>query len=197
MNFDDINKERKRLNKSSDDVTPAGFVNNILTSRSDAILAAHYGGEFYTSDLSSSIIQVKHSRLLRRLGIEKKEIGEFSDIILGDFPNIRDFINKKERSFDEFLKLLDDSEKFRDWAKGVNPDSKLVKEYWESVSSVGWINKLPSKSLRYVIGAAIGAIDPATGLVTSAADSFLVDKIFRGWRPSHFVERDLKPFLEQ
>jgi glucuronate isomerase len=58
------------------------------------------------------------------------------------------------------------------------------------------INKLPSKSLRYIIGATIGAIEPLTGHTVSVADSFLLEKVLGGWRPSHFVERTLKPFIE-
>ena len=197
LNFDLINSQRKAMSPALEDVSLAHFINHILSSKLDAIMAAHYGGEFYTSQLSSNIIQLKNRALLKRAGIERKEIEEFSSIVIGDFPRVRDIINSRERSFDEFLKLLDKSDKFREWAKGVNPDEKLVKEYWGSVSSVGWINKIPSKSLRYVMNTTIGAINPGAGLFASAADTFLVEKIFGGWRPSHFVDRHLKPFLDE
>jgi len=126
LNFDSINAKRKALNPGLDDVSPAHFINNILSSKLDSVMAAHYGGEFYTSELSSNIIRLKNSELLKRVGIEKKEIEEFSSIVTGDFPSVREVVNSKERSFDEFLKLLDKSDKFREWAKGVNPGEKLV-----------------------------------------------------------------------
>jgi len=43
-------------------------------------------------------------------------------------------------------------------------------------------------------------MSPATGLAvgaaSSAADTFLLDKLLKGWRPNHFVDGKLKPFLD-
>tara|TARA_R110002074_G_scaffold402332_1_gene607509 strand:- start:15830 stop:17023 length:1194 start_codon:yes stop_codon:yes gene_type:complete len=196
IDFLRINEEIKKRQSFDGDITPAHLIGNVLNARADTILASYYGGEFYTSNLTSDIIQIKYFELLRRIGIEKKELQEFTKIVVSTAPSLREVINSKERSFDEFLTMLDKSQRFREWAKGVNPDEKLVKEYWNEVSSEGWINKLPSKALRYLIGATVGAVEPVYGLVVSAADSFLLEKIIGGWRPSHFVERTLKPFIE-
>lgn len=195
IDFAPINEVLKRIEPNHGDLTPAHLVGNILNARADTILASYLGGEFYTSDLTSNIIRLKHNELLRRIGIEKSELQEFSSIVIDDSPSLRETINSGEKSFDEFLTLLDKSEKFKEWIQGVNPDEKLVKEYWEQVSSEGWIDRLPVKSIRYLIGATIGVIEPITGHAVSIADSFLLEKLAGGWRPSHFVERKLKPFL--
>jgi hypothetical protein len=63
------------------------------------------------------------------------------------------------------------------------------------VSKEGWFSSLPVKGVRFVVGLALGAASPAAGAVLSAADMFLLDKL-RGWRPNHFVDDKLKPFLE-
>jgi len=196
LNFLKINDIVKKRQSHDGDITPAHLIGNILNARADTILASYYGGEFYTSDLTSEIIRLKYSELLRRVGIEKNEINEFNEIVVSTAPSLREVINSGERSFDEFLKMLDKSQRFREWAKGVNPDEKLVKEYWNEVAAEGWLDKLPSKVLRYIIGTAIGAIEPVTGHAVSIADSFILDKIVGGWRPSHFVERTLKPFID-
>lgn len=108
---------------------------------------------------------------------------------------MRNVINSGQKTFDEFLSLHDKSQRFRDWAKGVNPDEKIVKEYLEAVTSEGWINKLPAKLIRYFVCEAIGAIEPFSGKAISVADSFILDKLVGGWKPSHFVEGRLKPFV--
>lgn len=196
LNFIEINEIIKKKQSHDGGITPAHLINNMLEARSDIILASYYGGEFYTSDLTSEIIRLKYSELLRRIGIEKNELKEFNEIVVDTAPSLREVINSKERTFDEFLKMLDKSQRFREWAKGVNPDEKLVKEYWNEVSAEGWINKLPSKVIRYIIGTTIGAIEPLSGHAVSIADSFLLEKILGGWRPSHFVDRTLKPFID-
>lgn len=196
LNFLEISDVAKKRQSHDGDITPAHLIGNVLNARADTILASFYGGEFYTSDLTSEIICLKYSELLRRVGIEKNELNEFNEIVVSTAPSLREVINSKERTFDEFLKMLDKSQRFREWAKGVNPDEKLVKEYWSEVSAEGWIDKLPSKALRYIIGTTIGAIEPLTGHAVSIADSFLLDKIIGGWRPSHFVDHTLKPFID-
>jgi len=49
--------------------------------------------------------------------------------------------------------------------------------------------------MRYVLGLVLGQF-PVVGEVYSAADTFLLDKLGNGWRPSHFVDTKLKPFLD-
>jgi hypothetical protein len=67
-----------------------------------------------------------------------------------------------------------------------------------------WIDQLPAKPIRWLvfngIGAATGlAADPlvgtAAGIALNAADTFLLDKLAKGWRPSHFVQGPLSKFI--
>lgn len=197
INFETLNAERKRRDPTLGDVTEASLINNILMARADTVLAANYGGEFYTSELTSEIVRLRYADLLKRIGIEQQELKQFSEIVIQDGPTIREVLNSGERTFDEFLLLLDKSQRFREWAQKVNPDEKLVKAYFQEVTSEGWINKLPSKVLRYFVGAVVGLCEPVAGLSVSAADSLFIEKILSGWRPSHFVERQLKPFVNK
>ena len=58
------------------------------------------------------------------------------------------------------------------------------------------MSSLPSKSLRYALGSIVTAIEPVIGILGSAADALITEKILGGWRPSHFIEKRLKPFLQ-
>lgn len=197
LNFDEITKLSNQRNPSAGERNAAHLIGTVLDARADTVLASHYGGEFYTSGLTSRIICRKHSELLRRMKIETDELHEFSEIVVDTGPTLREVINSNERTFEEFLKLLDRAQKFKEFIQDVNPDEKLVKEYWEQVTSQGWINSLPTKVIRYVVGSVISAIEPITGHAFSVADSFLLERILGGWRPNHFVEGQLKPFIEK
>lgn len=74
---------------------------------------------------------------------------------------------------------------------------KLVHAYMRDVTAEGRITKLPSKTLRYVLGSIVGAVSPVVGLGLSAVDSLLIEKLLGGWRPSHFIDTRLKPFLSE
>ena len=144
----------------------------------------------------TQVIRLKHQELLRRIGIDKTELREFQEIVIDQAPSLREVLNRGERTFSEFLKVLDKSQKFREWTRGVNPDEKLVKAYFRDVASEGWISNLPSKVVRYVLGSVATAVAPVAGAVGSFADTLVTERILGGWRPSHFIEKKLKPFLE-
>ena len=120
IDFASINKKRKPINNQKNDLTEAHLISEILTTRADIALAAHYGGEFYTSNLSSEIIRLRYKELIKRIGIETEEIKQWQNIVISDAPQIKEVINAQERTFTEFLKLLDKSQKFRDWIQAVN-----------------------------------------------------------------------------
>lgn len=195
IDFIELNKKLKQLNYLIDDITPAQLINNILVAKADTLLAANYGGEFFTSAISSEIIQLRHIELLKRINLDKNELNIFKEISIPDCTSIKEVINSGERSFDEFLSLLDKSSKFREWIHGVNPDEKIAMAYLNEVTAQSWPNKGPTKTLRYILSTAIGAIEPFSGAAYSAADTFILEKFFGGWRPSHFINEKLKPFL--
>jgi len=39
-------------------------------------------------------------------------------------------------------------------------------------------------------------IEPISGIAASASNTFLIEKLFGGWRPSHFIDQKLKPFVD-
>jgi hypothetical protein len=120
----------------------------------------------------------------------------FTDLVLPDMPRLSEVIDAGDRSFEEFLKLLDRADRFKDWLKAVNPDEDLVRTYVREISSESWVQGLRGKSLRYVLASAIGASNPIAGLAAGFADTFLIDKLFSGWRPNHFVDGKLSSFVQ-
>jgi len=195
IDFEALNARRKSRYPGLDPVTPAHLINELLMARADTALASHYGGEFYTSALTSEVIRLRYAELLKRIGIESNELRELKEIVISGSPSVREVIDRGERSFDEFLALLEKSQRFRDWIQSVNPDEKLVQAYFKDVTAEGWIAKLPVKALRYILGSVLSLARPLEGLVLSAVDALFLEKLLRGWRPNHFIETRLKPFV--
>lgn len=195
-NFDAINHNRSVYHPPIEPLTVAHILSNILEARADLTLASFYGGDFITSSTTSAIIQVKHSEILHRMQINTEERQQFVELILPDTPSLAEVIDKGERSFNDFLLLLDRSLRFKDWLHKINPDENLIRSYMQDISSEGWIQRLPAKSVRYMLTIALDVTNPIAGFVAGFVDNFVVEKLFNGWRPNHFVTSRLAPFVD-
>jgi hypothetical protein len=109
---------------------------------------------------------------------------------------IREAINSGERSFTEFRKLLYHSKRFKAWVGGVDPNMSVMNEYVKSATKGTWADSLPIKALRFAICTATGLASTPGGISATVADTFLLEKIFRGWRPHHFVQGPLARFVD-
>ena len=68
--------------------------------------------------------------------------------------------------------------------------------YLSEIKAGNWLTALPIKTLRYIVKLGVGTLNPIAGGVVSAIDTFLLEKVFGGWKPNHFVEKRLLPFLD-
>ena len=195
LDFPAINIARRAINANLDELTSAHLIGNILEARCDLSLAAHYGGDFQTAERTSSVIRLRFADILRRTGIHRDQLNAFQEIVVPDMPTIKFAIDRGARSFDEFLRLRDHAWRFRGWLSGVNPDEKLVAAYLAQVTREQWVASVPVRVGRFVIGKAVDAVAPTLGHVLSGVDALLLEKFCEGWRPNHFVDNKLLPFL--
>ena len=196
INFEAISRVQQAKNPNAGEYTPANITSSLLNASIGLVFAGHYGGDFYTSESESRIIKLRQEHILNRFQIDRSRLTQFQEVVLQGSPSIVDVINRGDRSFEEFLELLSSARKFKHWLKGKSPDESLVAAYLEDITATGWLSRVPGKALRYVIGAAVGVIEPAAGLTLSAGDSFLLEKIVSGWRPNHFIESQMKSFVD-
>lgn len=195
INFEVGNARRRQQFPGIEDLSESNILSAIFDARVDLILAAHYGSDFHTSAVNSGIVRLRNADLLRHTGISEASLLQLHDMALDGYPSVAEAINSGQRSFDEFLKILDRSEKFRDWLHQMGPDADVVREYIRKIGGEHWISSLPAKVARYVIAGAVGLHHPIAGLALSAADMFLLERMFQGWRPNHFMDGELKRFL--
>lgn len=203
----DTNLDFDALNRLSNvnEISGPYILGHIVNARADTYFAADYMGELVTSPANSALIQMKHFDFIRRRLKSEDQHDVFESVVLNDARTVREVVNSNERSISEFFRLLDESAKFRDWMHSQNPDAQLVREYYNRVNKETWIGRLPGKSLRFVFFTGAGVLadlfaptglGTAAGIGLGAADSLLLDKLVKGWRPSQFIEGPLKRFID-
>jgi len=202
LNFNELNK-RIPNNPKGDKFNPVSIVTNIQEARGDLHLASTYNSEIVTNPYANSFIEIKFSDIYQKLTKSRGTIQQFNEFTLNDGFAIREGINSGQYSFDEFLKILNQAVKFKKWLHEKPDDANLIREYHEAVTKDTWVEKLPAKALRWSIFTGIGLALDATitgGVATAIAtglgigDTFLLDKIIKGWKPNMFIEKELKGF---
>lgn len=198
-------EERYRKRVPNDTFNAAHIQSEMVATRADLTFAAKHQCEILTTPVRSSIMQTKFSLLTVRRESAESEMELFQRVHL-DGKSVRSAINAGDKTFAEFLDFLDRSQKFKHWLQGAAPDVSLLKEYQDAVTKETWLDKLPSKASRFVFmnGAAVtldlfatGGLATTAGLALSAADSFLLDPLLKGWRPNQFVEDEFSKFLNR
>lgn len=206
--FDAINSEyHKMVSPAHSTVTEAYILALIQKARESAYLAAKLGSELVADPVESCILESHLDEVIAARSRSENEIDSFAHLILDAGKPIREMINSGRVDFAEVLKVVERSAKFREWASGQATDANLVTALYQKTIQDTWIEKLPSKSVRFALftggGIALDALVGSGGIATVASvglgafDNFLVDKLVGGWKPHHFVEQDLAPVFRK
>jgi hypothetical protein len=196
----------QRVPPSHSSLTPEYVLAKILTARSESYFAADFLAELVTAPESSQIIRLKHYDFLRARDRSTASLELFKEVALPSVPTIREVINSKERSISEFLALLDQAQKFKEWLKKGENDPDLAAQYIKAAITETWADKLPTKATRlaFFTGAGLLAeavapsgIGTATGVGLSTADALVFDKLVKGWKPNHFIEGPYTTFVDK
>lgn len=183
---------------------PSTILLKMAYNRSSFGLSASLGCDTFTTEEASSLFNMKLSKILSGRTHFKEHNNEFSEWVLSG-KMIGKVIEKKEKKFEDFLDLVEESEKFKKWIVGIDQNESIAKEYFKEINSVEWIDRIPGKAMRYLAftgtSTAIGflaspIVGAASAAALSAADAFILDKIAKGWKPNHFVDGHLKKFLD-
>ncbi len=181
---------------------PADVLGLVQSGFVDTGLAARYGTELLTSDLGERLVTGKVAHIVKTRQRSTLEISTFSEKVLGSSFALRDTINSGQRTFEEFLDVIDKSRKWKSMLVGLNPDVGLLGSYNAEIAKDSWLASLLPKPLRFSFftgaGLALDALTgvPVAGVALGAFDYFILDKIGRGWRPNTFIDNSLLPFLQ-
>ncbi len=182
-------------------LTEAFLLVQLMRVRSNLYFASTYSSELLADEVSKKLIQAKFEDLLHPRDKGMELVTRFQDFVFDDSRTIREVINGGERSFADILAVLDSATKFRHWLHDQPEDVKLIRAYLEEITKSSWIERLPSKSIRWLLftGAGLG-LDALGGLgigslVLSVVDTFLLDQLIQGWKPNQFIEGPLYKFM--
>ncbi len=187
-------------------INTAFLLSKITSTEADIVMASKDESEFAVDPIKSAIVSSKVANVLHRAGIGQEKLDIFQEVIVTGSRSIREAINNGDRTFREVIDLVNQASKFKEWLKNQGSDSDLRSEYCKSVANIDWAEKLPTKSLRFLVITGLSTLagatmTPAAGLAAgaalSAADSFLLDRLLKGWKPNQFVEGSLKEFLKK
>lgn len=208
----DTNIDFARLNESYHKSIPATH-STVTESYILALLQTAYESTYFAGTLKSEIavspiekvVQAKAvEAIVRRHLQNNNQIERFADLTLASAHAIREAVNSGAVSFAAVVKLLDSADKFRHWLREQPADAELLRAYYQETIKDSWAEKLPTKSARWSIFTGIGlaadvlgagGLGTAAGTAISAADTFLIDKLIKGWKPHQFVESELRPLF--
>jgi hypothetical protein len=145
-----------------------------------------------TGDASTlSVLQAKG----QRLGFSPNGREAFAQIQhVSGVPDLGLAFASKQLSARQIIDLRQTkhAQSFRDWLAAGNPAStaqETLRRYVESVGKPGLMESLPAKLLRFATTTTWGAIEPVSGGIVAAADTFLLSKWFPGSSPRLFMRQ--------
>lgn len=177
----------------------------IFEALADIRFSAGFGSELALSSGTSAIAQIKLGRLLQQRRNSDERVKLFQEWTFKEGRAIGDAVNACHRNFDDVLRLVASAQRFKEGVAKQPDQADLRQEYVQEVSRLDWADKLPTKSFRWLLFSTLGGAlafitTPAAGALTGAAlnaiDTFIVDKLVKGWKPNQFVEGPLKAFVE-
>jgi hypothetical protein len=202
FDFASLNQEYHKLVPAShSSLTPAYLLTQLLDARCSLAMGFQYLGELVVDPVAATIIRYKTLEIMRKRDAHVNELDLFQEMRLPEGRKIRECLNSGERGFADFLKLLDNAGRFKQWLHGRSPEENLLNEYFKAITAESWIEKLGTKAFRWsLLGLAVEALHP-TGLAFAASqglslfDATLLDRLLKGWRPNQFVEGKLADFV--
>ena len=136
----------------------------------------------------------KAERALKSLDLAR---GFVEILDLNDLPDLATAVASRRLSPAEVWRIRNSENgiQFRRWFHEHVRDEpeRAVKEYVAALGTQSWMDSIPAKVLRFVLTNSASLV-PAAGVIASAIDSFLLDRIAKGYSPKYVID-DLRQAL--
>ncbi len=134
------------------------------------------------------ILEIKANRLFKATGYSDKF---WKLLAITGVPDLSQIDLSVGTNLKELLKVTTNknAKEFRDWFHSNQDlsETEILREYLYVVQQVPWIQRLPSKTLRFVVTATCGLV-PVVGQAVSFFDSFVIERLFRPRSPKFFID---------
>jgi len=206
LNFPALNAlYHKRISPAHSSITPASILAHILDIEKELYFSSLNLSELASSSLSAKLAEMKIDYILARSTKSREALSSFTGFLFKDAKAIRETVNSGNIDLDELVKVLQNSKRFKKWIVNLRPDTNLLQSYYEEVTKKTILDRLPGKSLRWVIFTGLGlaadafgtgGIGTLSGVAIGALDTFYINKLFSGWKPNQFIEEDVRKLLD-
>lgn len=207
IDFVKVNDEYHRIvSPKHSSIDQAHIISHIQSAYETAYFAGSLESEIAVSERERIICAKTISAVVNRSEMNVNQVEQFLNLTLGNGRAIREAINSGEVKFSSILKLLEKADKFRHWLAEQPTDANLLNAFYEETIRDSWLEKLPAKPIRFSVFTALGlaadtvvtgGLGTLAGISIGAVDTFLVDRLIKGWRPHQFVKSSLKPLFFQ
>lgn len=134
------------------------------------------------------LLDIKQKRIFKNTGytdklwtlLEVNGVPDFSQIDFMQGSNLSDFLNVATNK---------NANDFRNWfhTNQELSEKEILREYIGALQQMPLVQKLPSKTLRFVVTSVAGFV-PVLSQIISFFDTFVVDRLFRGKSPKFFID---------
>lgn len=114
------------------------------------------------------------------------------------FPDIGPLLRYGILDLEDLLRLRGtfNGKMFRYWAKMDNyEEEQMRRDIVNSVHNV--LGTKVSQAIRTLSCSLIGLLGPFPGVVSSAFDSFVMEKVAKGWHPNFFLDDNMKAMIDK
>ena len=205
IDFARVNEEyHKFVPPEHSSISQAHIISAIQSAYETAFFAGSLQSEIAIAETEQAVFGKTISEVIYQSNTNAEQVQQFISLTLGNGRAIREAINSGEVRFASILELLDNADRFRSWIADQPADSNLLSAFYDEITKDSWVDKLPSKTIRFSVftglGLAIdaigaGGLGTVAGLGVNAVDSFLIDRLIKGWKPHQFVNTNLKPLF--
>ena len=196
LDFEHINRLFREMTHQSDaEINASTLLIYLLEARTDLLVASRFDSEIATHEVIYKILNVKFTEIIKNSQDSQGQIEHFQKMLLATGSDIAEAINMTYCTWTQMIELLHKAWKFKSWLKEKDINASLIQEYNKAVNSQTWAEKLGTKVLRFALVSGVGLGATVPGLILSAFDSFLFEKLVGGWKPNQFIDSSLKQFL--
>lgn len=194
----------RRVPPTEATLTTAFLLAHVVNVETDLLVAARFGGELAIDEVNSDIIRLSVHDVLRTSRPGREQVEAFQDLVFDDSRAIGESVRDGRCSIADVLAVLPQARKFHEWIRRDDVTPDVVKAYFREATASTWVDRLPAKSARWSIftaagvlldAAGAGGLGTAAGVAAGAFDTFLLDRLLQGWKPTQFIEQ-MRVFVE-
>jgi hypothetical protein len=187
-------------------ISPALFLSYICVAESHLYFAARQLSELCVDQIGSDLVEARFVHLSDRSKRSEMERRLFVELLLDDAKAVREAFNSGSIPISEVVRVILAASRFKDWLIKQDPDKSIVREYYKEISKGTFIDRLPGKTTRWATFTSLGiladtlmptGIGTIAGIGASFLDSFFLEKLAKGWKPSQFIDDHLLPLLKK